>query len=523
MDILIVGAATAAGFTTGWLLRPAKKSALSQERKWRAQEEQYKQQIAAALNETSNVRNQVAIAKGEAATFKLEAAQANRDLELAREESTRANEALAQLQGLAARIAEDVGHHNSRMQEINDELKKAKDPRSVVGAVAKLIAANAKMQEQLVSAEEKLKNQAEELETHIAEARTDSLTGLCNRRAFDLHMSELQEQFRTQGQPSSVMMLDVDHFKRFNDMYGHRVGDEVLRGVARVLKENVSGDVIVCRYGGEEFAIIYPGCDLNTARSAAERLRSILAESNFQFEKDLLCVTASSGLAEFINSETVDDLVKRADDALYACKAAGRNCGHYHDGNEILPLTERLLATRKVDELAATNRDPLTGLSARDSLMEDLERRLAQWRRGGAELAMILVEIDSFDRLLSVFGQSAGDTMLKATSQFLKAAMRDMDHVARWDQRRFALLLPGATRSDASGVAERLRNAIESCKLPTAGGVMQFTISVGITQLMKDDTSESVIERVDQLVSEALAQGGNRSLIAELEVVETMS
>jgi len=522
MDILIVGTATAAGFTTGWMLRPTKKSVLELD-KWREKEVQYKKQIAAALNETSNIRNQVVLAKGEAATFKLEAAQATRELEVAREESTRAHEALAHLQGMAAQIAEEVGQHNSRMQEINDELKQAKDPSSVVGAVAKLIAANAKMQEQLVSAEEKLKNQAEELETHITEARTDALTGLLNRRAFDRQMAELEEQFKTQSRPSSVMMIDIDHFKKFNDMYGHQAGDEVLRGVARVLKENAASDSVVCRYGGEEFAVIFPGCNLNVARPSAEKTRASIGNNEFEIEGTPQKVTACAGIAEFINSETVDEVVRRADIALYACKEGGRNCGHYHDGTASLPMTDGQIQMHKAEQSVATNRDPLTGLSARDSLIEDLERRIAEWRRGGDELSLIMVEIDKFDKLLKAFGQSAGDTMLKATAQFLKAAMRDMDHVARWDQRRFALLLPGIARADASGVAERLRNAIESCKLPAAGAVLQFTISVAITQLIKDDTTQTVLARVDQLLNEALAQGGNRSLIAEPEYAETTS
>src|SRR5262245_36703969 len=104
LDILIVGMATAAGLTTGWLLRPSKKS-IADTSDWRIQALQYKEQVAAALNETSTVRNQVAFAKGEAASFKLEAAQAKRDLQSAREEAARAQDALSQVQYLAARIA----------------------------------------------------------------------------------------------------------------------------------------------------------------------------------------------------------------------------------------------------------------------------------------------------------------------------------------------------------------------------------------------------------------------------------
>ena len=522
LDILIVGTATAAGFGTGWALGPGKQSAgVGDGGPWREELLQCKEKLAAALNDTANARNQAALAKSEAATFKLEAIQAKRDLEDALYESSRAHQALSQLQSLASRIAADVGQHNSRVQAISAELEQDKgDAEIVVAAVAQLLEANAKMHEQLESAEEKLKNQAEELQTHITEARTDALTGLFNRRAFDHELACLEEQFQKAGRPSSVMMVDVDHFKKFNDTYGHQAGDEVLRGVARVLKECVSAFGVVCRYGGEEFSVIFPGLDLTSARDAAERARASIADHVFEFEGTQLRVTASGGIAELTAGESAQDLVKRADEALYVCKEAGRNCGHYHDGHGIFPMTARLLETRSEEPAPVMNRDPLTGLSGKDALAEDLERRMAEWRRGGATVTLILVEIDKFDRLLNAFGQAAGDTMLKATAQFLKATMRDMDHVARWDQRRFALLLPSATRDDASGVAERLRNAIESCKLPVQGGVLQFTISVGITEVMNNDTTQSVIDRAGRLVLEASSQGGNRSVIAQPALTE---
>jgi diguanylate cyclase len=163
------------------------------------------------------------------------------------------------------------------------------------------------------------------------------------------------------------------------------------------------------------------------------------------------------------------------------------------------------------------SRDPLTGLSTKHSFLDDLERRLAEWRRGGAPIGLIMLEIDKFEGTAKQFGQAAADTIVKVAAQFLKATMRDMDHCARWDQRRFALMLPGATSEDAAGVAERLRTAIENCKLPVQGSVLQFTVSVGVTEVAGDDTVAVVTNRALALVISAQQQGGNCCLCAEHE------
>src|SRR5690606_22805629 len=107
------------------------------------------------------------------------------------------------------------------------------DPNAVVDAVAKLLEANQQMQTQLATAEARLRDQAQQMESVEAQARTDALTGLANRRAFDDFIARQQAEFRRDNRPATVMMLDVDKFKLFNDTHGHQAGDEVLRGVAQ--------------------------------------------------------------------------------------------------------------------------------------------------------------------------------------------------------------------------------------------------------------------------------------------------
>ncbi len=151
-------------------------------------------------------------------------------------------------------------------------------------------------------------------------ADRDGLTGIANRRRFDAFLEQCLQRARERRQPLGLAMADVDRFKPYNDAHGHQAGDEILRRVARLLSDGVRGDTLVARYGGEEFALIAPACDLATMRDLAERLRAHVAAN-------LGGITISIGICAFDPSvsESAEDLVARADTALYRAKNAGRN------------------------------------------------------------------------------------------------------------------------------------------------------------------------------------------------------
>jgi diguanylate cyclase (GGDEF)-like protein len=152
-------------------------------------------------------------------------------------------------------------------------------------------------------------------------ATTDGLTGIANRRSFDIGLERELSRATRNTTPLTVVLLDLDHFKQLNDTHGHQSGDEVLRMVAGALAEHCRDFDMAARYGGEEFAVIMPGCNEHEALDAAERLRRVVAGS-----ESPVPVTASVGVATYpINGATVDDLVKAADDALYQSKRAGRD------------------------------------------------------------------------------------------------------------------------------------------------------------------------------------------------------
>jgi diguanylate cyclase (GGDEF)-like protein len=155
-------------------------------------------------------------------------------------------------------------------------------------------------------------------------ARIDGLTGLHNRAYFDERLESKLAHCRRYKDPLSCIMIDIDHFKRINDSYGHSVGDEVLRHVASALSGRCRREDVVCRYGGEEFAILTPSVSLNGAMTLAEDIRVIVAGLEIRAGDETVKITCSFGVAEFEAQEFLP-LPQRADEALYFAKNSGRN------------------------------------------------------------------------------------------------------------------------------------------------------------------------------------------------------
>ncbi len=168
----------------------------------------------------------------------------------------------------------------------------------------------------------------ERLESARRESLTDPLTGISNRKAFDTELAESIERAVESGEPLSLLMCDIDHFKIFNDTWGHQTGDQVLRLVANCISENVKGRDTAARFGGEEFVVILPQTSLADAMSLAEQIR-MKVESKKLVKKstgDILgAITISIGVAQYNPSENAAEFVRRADACMYAAKHGGRN------------------------------------------------------------------------------------------------------------------------------------------------------------------------------------------------------
>jgi diguanylate cyclase len=157
---------------------------------------------------------------------------------------------------------------------------------------------------------------------------TDALTAIANRKMFDFMLREAAIESVESGEPLCLLFLDIDHFKQFNDNFGHAVGDQVLKLLAAVLKETCKGQDTPARYGGEEFAVILPRTGIDNAARLAENIRERIASKpivNRKTGEQLGRVQVSIGAAEFAWGEPVRSLVERADKALYQAKNTGRN------------------------------------------------------------------------------------------------------------------------------------------------------------------------------------------------------
>ncbi len=159
----------------------------------------------------------------------------------------------------------------------------------------------------------------------IQMAKIDGLTGIYNRRYLDNRLTEEIERSRRHGNPLSILMLDIDHFKKINDTHGHLCGDYALRKISELLQELVRTSDILGRYGGEEFCCVLPETPFEQAVVLAERCREQIAASPFSCTDQQTRITVSIGVTGMHRDDTLDSIIKRADDALYQAKHDGRN------------------------------------------------------------------------------------------------------------------------------------------------------------------------------------------------------
>jgi diguanylate cyclase (GGDEF)-like protein len=196
----------------------------------------------------------------------------------------------------------------------------------------------------------RLQHRVSELE-HQSE--TDALTGLMNFRAFERHLAREMERSRRLESPTSLIMLDIDHFKQVNDKYGHDMGNLALIHLAKLLTRALRKIDLACRFGGEEFALILPSTPLSAAIQVAERARKLIADSPLKCPECQIRLTASLGVNTYspLDELTPAALIKATDQYLYQAKQTGRNCTHHPPVDRRAENTA--LDTREKQELFA--------------------------------------------------------------------------------------------------------------------------------------------------------------------------
>ncbi len=230
---------------------------------------------------------------------------------------------------------EDTTQFGNTLAGAADVLGKS-DTGDVRQMVEELVTATKKMEARSQALEQELQkstaevNQLKEnLETVTHEALTDELTNLANRKSFDKELRDAARNAANSDEPLCLIMSDIDHFKKFNDTWGHQTGDQVLRLVAHCLKTSVTEGQMPARYGGEEFGVILPNVSLEQASEVAEKIRSTVQSKKVVKKttgESLGTITLSLGISQMKKDDTLDSLIKRADACLYAAKHSGRNC-----------------------------------------------------------------------------------------------------------------------------------------------------------------------------------------------------
>jgi diguanylate cyclase len=199
---------------------------------------------------------------------------------------------------------------------------------SLIKSTLEMREANKVLEERLTLSKNEISNLQQSLEAIRAESLTDPLTGLGNRKYFDRMIDMAVQHALAHGEPLSLLMFDIDHFKSFNDSYGHLTGDQVLRLVGLSLKQTIKGQDITARYGGEEFAVVLPNTALRQALTVADHIRRAVMAKELKKKSTgeiLGRVTISVGVSMLKPGDDTDSLIERADACLYAAKRNGRN------------------------------------------------------------------------------------------------------------------------------------------------------------------------------------------------------
>lgn len=242
---------------------------------------------------------------------------------------------LQDVSGLMNNVRTATSEYSGTLENVSNKLTSAKTSddlqkimKSVVNDTTKMMEQNRKLEEQLDKSARAMDELKKDLDRVRREAMTDGLTGLSNRKSFDDQIVQLADEAVRDGKTFTLLLADIDHFKSFNDNFGHQVGDQVLRLVARTLVEGVKGRDVTARYGGEEFAIILPDTNIDAGIHVGDSLRRALANKdvvNRSTGEQLSKITMSVGVAQYYAGEAIESLIERADAALYTAKHNGRN------------------------------------------------------------------------------------------------------------------------------------------------------------------------------------------------------
>jgi len=253
----------------------------------------------------------------------------------AREAADQIEEQLAAVYAMLEEAGDGAAEYGKTLETVSGQIKRDAGAGEVREVIATLLAQTRDMAERTRTLENRLeestariKSLSSDLETVRQEAITDGLTGIANRKHFDAVFTAAATEACETNEDLCLLVLDIDHFKKFNDTFGHQVGDQVLKLLAMTLTECIKGRDTAARYGGEEFVVVLPATTLDNAVTVAENIRERIAKKavvNRKTGENLGSINVSIGVGRYVPGEAPAETVARADQALYVAKKCGRN------------------------------------------------------------------------------------------------------------------------------------------------------------------------------------------------------
>ena len=360
----------------------------------------------------------------------------------------------------------------------------------------------------------------------------DALTGLPRRDQLDEALARLLP-VTSEAHPLALLLIDVDHFKRLNDIHGHVVGDQVIRELGAIVASSAPQAEEIARYGGELFGIVL-GATETRARAVAETLRRDIASHAFPDKAE---VTVSVGLASAEVPLAADALLQQAQESVYAAKAAGRDRvisyadlernAAARDEDVALASFENLtqVVSERIAEMLTwrgrklferlrlqADNDALTGLHARRYLDRRLAHEIEVAIATKTPLSMALFDVDHFGAVNKEHGWPSGDKVLKDLAELLSDNIRESDWLARYGGEEFTLVMAQTPLAEARGVVERLRVAVDAFTFTTTSGEpIPLSVSAGIAALglAAEETPAELFEKISAKLLEAKRGGRN--------------